>query len=278
MSKSNGKTSEVLDACLSSESPEVKAKVYQIINTSGLEPDDPMFLILALTGQMRVFLETAPRELSKLLKEWKESNSRSLEQIFQAISLIEEKQQQQADTIKKNLEIVNSQCVSELKKAGMAATSAIADANSETIAQARQACDHANELKEEVMALRTSVETDRKTNENVLEALLKRVGQTTHNLERAIAQINYSHIALTRLKEDTIWVKLADWFSPLLALFLIGGVGFILGFWMMALRYNNSINQYEHNIIKWNRDRIVKCNRDRNPKCTLWIVPPEQRE
>ncbi len=95
---------------------------------SGLEPDDPMFLILALTGQMRVFLETAPRELSKLLKEWKESNSRSLEQISQAISLIEEKQQQQADAIKQNLEIVNSQCVSELKKAGMAATSAIADA------------------------------------------------------------------------------------------------------------------------------------------------------
>ncbi len=78
---------------------------------------------------------------------------------------------------------------------------------SETLAQARQACDHAHELKEEVMALRASVETDRKTNENVLEALLKRVGQTTHNLERAIAEINYSHLALTRLKEDTIWVK-----------------------------------------------------------------------
>ena len=58
---------------MSSESPEVRAKVYEIINLSGLEPDDPMFLLLALTVQMRVFLETAPTELSKLY--W---NGRSL--------------------------------------------------------------------------------------------------------------------------------------------------------------------------------------------------------
>ena len=37
MSKFNGKVSQVLDACLSSESPEVRAKVYEIINLSGLE-------------------------------------------------------------------------------------------------------------------------------------------------------------------------------------------------------------------------------------------------
>ena len=46
---------------------QMKDKVYEIINVSGLEADDPMFLILALTGQMRVFLEAAPAELSELL-------------------------------------------------------------------------------------------------------------------------------------------------------------------------------------------------------------------
>ena len=35
MSRLNGKASEVLDAILSLESPEVRAKVYEIINVSG---------------------------------------------------------------------------------------------------------------------------------------------------------------------------------------------------------------------------------------------------
>ncbi len=115
MSKLNGKASAVLDACLSSESPEVRAKVYEIINVSGLEADDPMFLILALTGQMRVFLEAAPAELSELLTEWKTQNARSLSEITDAIKRIKETQQQQADSIKKNLEIVSDRCVSDVK-------------------------------------------------------------------------------------------------------------------------------------------------------------------
>ena len=94
MSKLNGKASAVLDAILSSESPEVRAKVYEIINVSGLEADDPMFLILALTGQMRVFLEAAPAELSMLLTEWKTHSARSLSEIIDAIERIKETQQQ----------------------------------------------------------------------------------------------------------------------------------------------------------------------------------------
>jgi hypothetical protein len=65
MSRLNNKAREVLNFCLSSESPEVQAKVYEIVSLSGLDPSDPMFLILALTGQMRVFLESAPAELEK---------------------------------------------------------------------------------------------------------------------------------------------------------------------------------------------------------------------
>lgn len=278
MSKLNGKASEVLDACLSLESPEVKAKVYQIINLSGLEPDDPMFLILALTGQMRVFLETAPAELSKLLKEWKECNSRSLEQIYQAISLIEEQQQQQANTIKQNLEVVSSQWVSQIKEAGMAATSAIADANSETLAQARQVCQRANELKEDVDKLRNDLKEDRQYNADLLKVLANRTRDETLLIEKVRDEINSSYTILTRLKKEALWSRYFDWLAPLLALLLVASIFYGVSTWFSSIMYNVTINSYERQIIKWNRERLQKCNRDNNPKCTLWIVPPEKRK
>jgi hypothetical protein len=48
------------------------AKVYEIINVSGLEPSDPICLRLALRVKMRVLLEGAPGDLSKLLNECQE--------------------------------------------------------------------------------------------------------------------------------------------------------------------------------------------------------------
>ena len=168
MSMLNGKASQVLDAILSSESPEVRAKVYEIINVSGLEADDPMFLILALTGQMRVFLEAAPAELSELLTEWKEKSASSLDEIKSAISRVKDTQLQQAQTIAENIEIVSNQCVEDIKEAGMAATSAIAEANSETLAKARQARNETEQLKQELIRLYTNIEADRQTNHNVI--------------------------------------------------------------------------------------------------------------
>ena len=278
MSRLNGKASEVLDAILSSESPEVRAKVYEIINVSGLEADDPMFLILALTGQMRVFLEAAPAELSKLLTEWKTQNARSLSEIIDAIERIKETQQQQADSIKKNLEIVSDRCVSDIKEAGMAATSAIAEANSETLAQAKNARTETEQLKEEIKALRAVVEADRQTNEVVLKHLLEQTGQNIKELKQAGREVNRSGAAIKKLQQDTIWIKLADWISPLWALLIAGLIGFGVSWRLMSIKYNSTINVLGREIMGWNLDRLIKCRNDKNPKCTFWIVPPEQRK
>ena len=278
MSKLNGKASAVLDACLSSESPEVRAKVYEIINVSGLEADDPLFLILALTGQMRVFLEAAPAELSMLLTEWKTQNARSLSEIIDAIDRIKDTQQQQADSIKQNLSIVSNRCVSDIKEAGMAATSAIAEANSETLAQARQASHETEQLKEEVKTLRASLEAERQHNNDILRALLERAGQTMRGLDRAVVEINHSGAAIKKLQRDTVWVKLTEWFSPLLALVVVGTIGFGVGWRLMLDKYNSTINVLGREIMGWNLDRFLKCRKDKNPKCTFWIVPPEQRK
>jgi len=42
--------------------PGIKAKVYELVDMSGLEPDE--CVLIRLTGQMRVLLEAAPALLS----------------------------------------------------------------------------------------------------------------------------------------------------------------------------------------------------------------------
>ena len=278
MKKLSSKALEVLDICLAAESPEIKAKVYEIIEISELDASDPIFLVLALTGQMRVLLEAAPADLSKLLNNWKEASATSLQTIQQAIELVKSTQAQQADTIRQTLEIVAKDYVEDIKEAGMATTSAIAQANSETLSQARLAALRAIELKDEVVTLRTCVESDRKTNEDVLKVLLQRIGQTTGGLSTAIGQINEANTALRRLQQNTIRIKMAHWFAPLMALAIVALVGFGSGIWVMSLKYNDSTNSLGRDLVEWNRERIIKCADDKNPKCTLWIVPPEQSQ
>lgn len=82
------RAAKALDDYLSLESPQMRSRVYEIIHLSGLEPDDPMFLVLALTGQMRVFLEAAPEKLGQLLAEWKQQNASSLSEIATAIEQV----------------------------------------------------------------------------------------------------------------------------------------------------------------------------------------------
>ena len=278
MSRLNGKASEVLDACLSSESPEVRAKVYEIINVSGLEADDPMFLILALTGQMRVFLEAAPTELSKLLADWKESNAKSLEEIYNAITLIQETQQQQAETIAQKIEKVSNKCVADIKDAGSAATSAIAEANGETLAQASDALDEVRRLKNEIQSLYAQIEEDRQTNHEILKVLLKRTGTTMNGLDKAVAQIDRSHGRIQKLTVNSIWVRLTDWVTPLVVLILWGILAMTIGMRFSEYLYPRSVKLSGRELMEWNLARLIKCQKDLNPKCTFWIVPPEQRK
>ena len=278
MSLLNGKANAVLDTCLSNESPEVRAKVYEIINVSGLDANDPMFLILALTGQMRVLLEAAPMELSKLLSEWKQKSAASLDEIKDAISRIKNTQQQQAKTIAQSIEQVSNQCVEDIKEAGMAATSAIASANGETLNQAKIARNETEHLLEEILRLRAGVEADRQKNEVVLKTLLEGTGQNIQELKKAVQEVHHSGAVIKKIQNDTIWMKVADWISPLWALGMMGVICFGVGWRMNYLKYNGAVEVLGRDIMSWNLDRLIKCQDDKNPKCTFWIVPPEQRE
>lgn len=274
----SAKAKEVLDFCLSAESPEFQAKVYEIIGRSGLEPNDPMFLVLALTGQMRVFLEAAPEELNQLLSEWKSQSASSLSEIATSISLMKQTQQEQAEAIRSNIEAVSSQCVSNIKEAGMATTSAIAEANSETLERVGQTKRQSEQLLEKLTALRLNIEVNEQRSDKSKQAFVEWVNKTTRELNQIRQKLDSSHSAIERLQLKTFWLKWAEWVSPLLALTIVGGASFLAGGWLTYQKYNSYVDELGRDIMGWNLDRLVKCRNDNNPKCTFWIVPPERRE
>lgn len=277
MSRLNGKSDRArsaLERYLSLESPTMRSKVYEIIHLSGLEPDDPMFLVLALTGQMRVFLEAAPMELGQLLAEWKFQNASSLSEIMSAISLVKQTQLEQASLIKENMEAQRIKCISDIKEAGMTTVSAIAEANQETLEQIRETKKQNEELLEEIKILRAEALADKQSHIENMNALTSWVNKTTNEFKLTHKQIDASHSELKKLQLKTFWLKLADWYSPLSALTIVGGAGLIAGGWLTFQKYNGSVERFGRNITDWNLDRIVKCQNDKNPKCTIWIVPP----
>lgn len=269
---------EVLDLCLSSESPEMQSRVYEIIHKSGLQPNDPLFLVLALTGQMRVFLEAAPKELNQLLDEWKNQNASSLAEISKAVALVKQTQAEQAEIASHDLTRISQKCVADFREAGMTTVGAIADANNETLEQVQQVKKQNEELLKKIEILQLEVKKDKeKTLENK-KAFAEFVGKTTSDLSLTQERVNLSYSDIKKLQDKTIWLKWADWFAPLSALAIVGGAGLLVGGGLMFQRYNTATAKLGLDIGKWNLDRIVKCQGDNNPKCTLWIVPPNSLE
>lgn len=271
---------EVLDFCLSNESPELKGKVYEIIGRSGLDPSDPMFLVLALTGQMRVFLEAAPVELNLLLENWKNQSASSLSEITLAIAKLKQAQQEQAEAIRSNMEAVSLGYVTEIKEAGMATTSAIADANSETLEQVQQTKQQSEELLSKLTALKVNLDADEQQSLKSKRAFVEWLSKITGELNEIRQKLDSSHSAIERLQLKTFWLKWSEWLSPLLALTIVGGAGFLAGGWLTYQNYNDDVDKLGRDIFSWNIDRYLKCQGDKNPKCTFWIVPPDspQRE
>jgi len=73
-----------LDAALEGYGDEFKGKVLDIVTKTGLEPDDPLFLVLAATGRLEVLLEDAPDTLGQLFKNWSRELARNLELVESA--------------------------------------------------------------------------------------------------------------------------------------------------------------------------------------------------
>lgn len=234
MKKLNQKAKEVLDSCLASESPEVKAKVYEILEMGELDASDPMFLVLALTGQMRVLLEVAPESLKQLLKNWKETSANSLEQIQIAITQVRETQQQQADTIKQTLESVTSDCVEDIKEVGMAAIEAIAEANEEVLNQSKATVREVQLLNTQIKEAALHFAQVATTNQQAWQTMLEQNQELTARLQQLLVETNKATIEQMNLTNKLLHIDIkvlyANFFgslSPLIALLiamLVGGL------------------------------------------------------
>lgn len=185
---------------------------------------------------------------------------------------------EQAEAIIKSLIQVAKAATADIQKSGMATTSAIAEANSEVLSKSKETVIEAQALKDQLTDLLTRVNEDRQTNKDVLENLIGRIGQSTKGLETALVKINGANTAITRLQQNTKWIKITEWFSPLAALVIALSIGAGGSWWLMSLKYNDSLNVIGRDLVNWNGERIFKCREDNNPKCTIWVVPPEQRK
>ena len=277
MSLLNGsavKAREVIDFCMANESPELKAKVFEIISRSALEPNDPMFMALLLTGQMRVLIEAAPADLNRLLSEWKEESASSLSEISSVVSEVKKTQVEQAEAIKENMEAVSNKCVSDIEEAGMGTVGTIADASSETLEQLQENKKQIEELSNTTKTIQAEAKADREKNVENMNALIGWVNKTSNEFKLTNQQTIDSYSELKKLQQKTFWFKSISWYFPLMALFIMGGFGFLAGSWFTVQKYSTFEEQYGRNIFNWNKDRLIKCQNDDNPKCTFWIVPP----
>jgi hypothetical protein len=81
MSSNNGNgSSSLLEQVLQDCTPAQQARALNIARQTGLEDDDPSFVIPLATGKMQVLLEDAPERMGELLGQWRAD----VESAFQA--------------------------------------------------------------------------------------------------------------------------------------------------------------------------------------------------
>ena len=213
MSLPKDKAEEILDLCLRSESPQMRAKVYEIISLTGIQPNDPMFLVLALTGQMRVFLEAAPLEMGELLQAWKSQSTQSMNELIRAIAQVKEAQEMQVKNIKQSVEEINSKNVNDISNLHKSLVSEILQANTEVQDTVQESVNEIENARKQLTELNTKLQAERNSNIKVMKALIEGITVTTKDLELANSQINNSIEILNKLKLSKIFNKWIIWGS-----------------------------------------------------------------
>ncbi|PSB26924.1 hypothetical protein [Chlorogloea sp. CCALA 695] len=256
-----------LDGIITRMTAEHKANIMRTARRLNLPDDDVLFLYIGAVEYTVQLCEDILGGIS--------SERQRLEQSTQST---QEASIETAENLINSLTQVGLSVVADMQKAGIANTSAIAEANAEVLNQSRMTVKEAVQLQKLLMAWGDRVEADDKTNQKVLQLLLERMAQSIKGLDQANTQIDEANKALVKLQRNTTWIKVTEWFSPLAALLVAALVGFGSGWWVMSLQYNNATNAVGRDLMEWNTERILKCREDDNPKCTIWVVPPEQRK
>ena len=60
----------LLDLAIRGKDDAFKARVWEIVVQTGIDPDDPAFLMLVATGRLEVLLEDSPQEMETMFDQW----------------------------------------------------------------------------------------------------------------------------------------------------------------------------------------------------------------
>ncbi|MCC5669848.1 DUF2207 domain-containing protein [Nostoc sp. CHAB 5784] len=60
----------LLDLAIRGKDDSFKARVWEIVVQTGLDPDDPAFLMMIATGRLQVLLEDNPKEMEAMFDLW----------------------------------------------------------------------------------------------------------------------------------------------------------------------------------------------------------------
>lgn len=260
----NAKAKEVLELCLASEPPQMRSRVEEIIHLSGLDPSDPMFLVLALTGQIKVFLEAAPAELRQLLLDWKQQNAASLAEIYRLAAEIKDASNYQIEDFKQSLSHVSEEYISQIKAAGMGTVSAIAEANSETL-------ERVQGLQAETKSLSQNLETDRQKYHQSITSLTEQFQHITREFKQANLQLKSSIYEAKKFQQQASWSRRTEWFTPLIALAIAGIAGTVVGGWLTSRFYNSSTQTLGRKITENNLEQIIFCVNQNQSQCLIDI-------
>lgn len=218
-----------LDGIITRMTNEHKENIMRTAKRLNLPDDDVLFLYIGAVEYTVQLCEDVLGGIS--------SERQRIEQLSQSLQI---NQQQQSQNLIENLIRAGRDIVLEITSAGSAATSAIAEANTEVLSQSRATVTEATEVLDQLMAFRATIETDRETNENVLKALLRKIGETTLELDKTRKEIHDSHTAIAKLQQNTKWIKLAQWFSPLTALGLAAVAGALVWGWGLHMYWGEA--------------------------------------
>jgi hypothetical protein len=203
-----------LDGIITRMTAEHKANIMRTARRLNLPDDDVLFLYI---GAVEYTVQLCEDILGGI------STERHL--IEQSTQSNHQVSNEQAENLINSLTQVGISIVADMQKAGMASTSAIAEANVEVLSQSRVMVREAVVLQKLLTVWGAKVESNSKNNEQVLKTLLERMGQSTKMLETALSQINRANTALVELQRNTTWIKVTEWFSPLVALLVAALVG-----------------------------------------------------
>lgn len=70
---------DFLNKLLKDKDDAYRARILQLVLGTGIDPTDPVFLLLVATGRLEVMLEDAPKSLEKLLRTWATEFWRNIE-------------------------------------------------------------------------------------------------------------------------------------------------------------------------------------------------------